>query len=110
VKRGDIVLAVARGDYGKPRPAVIVQSDLFNGTHASLLVCLLTSELINAPLFRLPLAPTPANGLLEPSQIMVDKLLALPRDRIRKWIGTADDEIMLALNRALALMLGLAGV
>ena len=27
MKRGDIVLAVARGDYGKPRPAVIVQSD-----------------------------------------------------------------------------------
>lgn len=71
MKRGDIVLAVARGDYGKPRPAVIVQSDLFNGTHASLLVCLLTSDLINAPLFRLALAPTPANGLLEPSQIMV---------------------------------------
>ena len=57
MKRGDIVLAVARGDYGKPRPAVIVQSDLFNPTHASLLVCLLTTELIDAPLFRLPLAP-----------------------------------------------------
>ena len=109
MKRGDIVLAVARGDYGKPRPAVIVQSDLFNPTHASLLVCLLTSDLINAPLFRLALAPTPANGLLEPSQIMVDKLLALPRDRIRMQIGTADDETMLGLNRALALVLGLAG-
>ncbi len=110
MKRGDIVLAVARGDYGKPRPAVVVQSDLFNGTHASLLVCLLTTELIDAPLFRLPLAPTPANGLLEPSQIMVDKLLALPRDRIRSRIGSANDETMLGLNRALALMLGLAGV
>ena len=110
MKRGDIVLAVARGDYGKPRPAVIVQSDLFNTTHASLLVCLLTSELIDAPLFRLPLAPTTANGLYESSQIMVDKLLALPRDRIRERIGVADDETMLSLNRALALMLGLAGV
>ena len=57
MKRGDIVLAVARGDYGKPRPAVIVQSDLFNATHASLLVCLLTSELIDAPLFRLRRCP-----------------------------------------------------
>jgi mRNA interferase MazF len=110
VKRGDIVLAVPRGDYGKPRPAVIVQSDLFNLTHASLLVCLLTTELIDAPLFRLPLAPTPANGLQEMSHIMVDKLLALPRDRVRAQIGTADDQTVLALNRALALMLGLAGV
>jgi mRNA interferase MazF len=110
VKRGDIVLAVARGDYGKPRPAVIVQSDLFNPTHASLLVCLLTTELINAPLFRLPMEATPANGLRETSQIMVDKLLALPRERIRERIGIADDETMLSLNRSLALMLGLAGV
>ncbi len=110
MKRGDIVLAVARGDYGKPRPAVIVQSDLFNTAHASVLVCLLTTNRIDAPLFRLPLAATSANGLLEPSQIMVDKLLALPRSRIRERIGEADDETMLALNRALALMLGLAGV
>jgi len=53
VKRGDIVLVVVRGDYGKPRPAVIVQSDLYNATHASLLVCLLTTEVVEAPLFRL---------------------------------------------------------
>ncbi len=104
------MLAVARGDYGKPRPAVIVQSDLFNTTHASLLVCLLTTELIDAPLFRLSLEPTSTNGLRETSQIMVDKLLALPRERVRGQIGSADDETMLGLNRALALMLGLAGV
>lgn len=64
MKRGDIVLAVARGDYGKPRPAVVVQSDLFNSTHASLIVCLLTSELVDAPLFRLTIPPSPTNGLV----------------------------------------------
>ena len=110
MKRGDVVLAVARGDYGKPRPAVIVQSDLFNATHASLLVCLLTTDLVDAPLFRLSLAPSATNGLREVSQIMVDKLLALPRERIRERIGAVDDETLLGMNRALALMLGLAGV
>ena len=110
MKRGDIVLVVARGDYGKPRPAVIVQSDLFNATHASLLVCLLTSEIVKAPLFRLSLHPAPENGLLEVSQIMVDKLLAIPRHRVRDCIGAIDDATLLALNRCLALMLGLAGV
>jgi mRNA interferase MazF len=72
VKRGDFVLAVVHGDYGKPRPAVVVESDLFNPTHASLLVCLLTTDLIDAPLFRLTIAPSAANGLREMSQIMVD--------------------------------------
>ena len=110
MKRGDIVLVVARGDYGKPRPAIIVQSDLYNATHASMLVCLLTTEIIKAPLFRLSLRPTPENGLHEVSQIMVDKLVALPRDRIYDCIGTVDDATLLALNRCLALMLGLAGV
>lgn len=110
MKRGDLVLAFARGDFGKPRPAVVVQSDLFNETHGSLLVCLLTTELIDAPLFRLTVQPSPASGLREASQIMVDKLLALPRDRIRDRIGTLDDAMLLALNRSLALMLGLAGL
>lgn len=110
MKRGDIVLAVFRGEYGKSRPAVAVQSDLFNATHASVRVCLLTTEVIDAPLFRLTLSPSPANGLREVSQIMVDKLLALPRDRICKRIGAADDEMLLRLNRALAFILGLAGM
>ena len=110
MKRGDIVLVVARGDYGKPRPAVIVQSDLFNGTHASVLVCLLTTEIVKAPLFRLSLRPSPENGLREVSQIMVDKLVAVPRGRVRDCIGAVDDTTLLAVNRSLALMLGLAGV
>ena len=109
VKRGDVVLVVARGDYGKPRPAIIVQSDLFNPTHASLLVCLLTTDLADAPLFRLTIEPTSENGLVGVSQIMADKLLALPRERIRERIGAVDDETLLRLNRSLALMLGLAG-
>lgn len=109
MKRGDIVLAVTRGDDGMPRPALIVQSDLFNVTHASPLVCLLTNDLIDAPLFRVSVTPSIGNGLPAPSQIMVDKLLALPRERIRERIGSVDDPTMLAVNQAMALMLGLAG-
>ena len=104
------MLVVTRGDFGKPRPALVVQSDLFNETHGSVLVCLLTTELIGAPLFRLTVQPSPANGLRQPSQIMVDKLLALPRDRVRDPIGTLDDATLLAVNRSLTLVLGLAGL
>ena len=62
ITRGDVVLVVAPGDYGKPRPAVVVQSDLFNPTHASVVVCPVTSDLIDAPLFGSPSAPGPATG------------------------------------------------
>ena len=45
MKRGTIVVVAAPGAYtGKPRPAVVVQSDLFNPTHASLTICPITSE------------------------------------------------------------------
>lgn len=107
MKRGDIVLAVASGDYGKPRPAVVVQSNLFNEPHASLVVCLMSSELLDAPLFRITVNPSEKNGLQLPSQIMVDKIMALRRDRIRACIGTLEDEALIRLNRSFMLFLGL---
>jgi len=108
MNRGDVVLLADPGDYGMPRPAVVVQSDLFNETHVSLAVCLLTSDLQDAPLFRLTVEPTRENGLQVPSQIMVDKIVALRRDRIRARIGSLSKEMMFSLNRSLMLFLGLA--
>ena len=107
VIRGDVVLVVAPGDYGKPRPAVVVQSDLFNPTHASVVVCPITSDVIDAPLFRLSVSPSPGNGLKRDSQLMVDKLLALRRDRIRRRIGALTAAEIRLLDRALRLWLAL---
>jgi len=108
MKRGDIVLAVAAGDYGKPRPALVVQADLFNDTHASILVCLMTSDIQDAPLFRITVQPSEENGLQIPSQIMVDKVMAIRREKIRTRIGSLDEEVLLRVNRSLMLFLGLA--
>jgi mRNA interferase MazF len=74
IKRGDVVICAAPGDYGKPRPAVIVQSDLFNGTHSIVVVCLITSHLEDAPLFRIPAPSGRTTALKLPSQVMVDKI------------------------------------
>ena len=87
MKRGDLVIVSAPGDYGKPRPAVIIQSDIFNETHASILVCLLTSDRQDAPLFRIDVQPTEETGLKVASQIMIDKIVALRRERIVQHIG-----------------------
>ncbi len=108
MKRGDIVLVTAPGDYGKRRPAVVIQSDLFNQTHASVIVCLMSSEPVDAPLFRLTMEPTAGNGLRAPSQIMVDKMAALRRERIGPEIGVVDEATMARLNRSLTLFLGIA--
>jgi mRNA interferase MazF len=105
MNRGDVVICAAAGDYGKPRPAVVVQSDLFNATHASVVVCPITSEPIDAPLFRVPLRPRAGNGLRLESQVMIDKIVALRRDRIKKRAGRLSASEMNQIDNALRLWL-----
>ena len=107
MKRGDVVLVVVPGDYGKPRPAVVVQTDLVNDTHSSIVVCPVTSHLQDAELFRLTIEPSPDKGLQKTSQIMVDKIVAVRRDKIREKIGKLDDKLMIRLERSLAFWLDL---
>jgi len=106
-KRGDVILCVLSGDYGKPRPAVIIQSDFFNPTHASFTVCPLTTHLLDTPLFRLPVEPTKSNGLKSVSHIMVDKMSTLKREKIGQKIGILEESQIDSLNRAIKLWLDL---
>ncbi|HEY0837749.1 MAG TPA: type II toxin-antitoxin system PemK/MazF family toxin [Azospirillum sp.] len=109
MKRGDIVLAAAKGDYGKVRPNLVVQSDLLNPTHASVLICLLeSSHLTGGNIFRIPVPPAAGNGLDRPSEVMVDKVAAIRAERVRQVIGRIDDDTMKAVDRALLVVLGLA--
>ena len=105
-QRGDVVVCVLSGDYGKPRPAVIVQSDLFNPTHASLTVCPITTYLMAAPLFRLAIEPSAENGLQSASQIMVDKISTLKIEKVHQKIGRLSQEQIDTVNEALRLWLG----
>ena len=104
MQRGDLVTVSLQGDYGKPRPALIVQSDLLTDLE-SVVLCPVTSDLRNAA-FRVTVEPNPANGLRALSQVMVDKLSTLPRTEISEPFGRLDDERMKAIDRALLLVVG----
>jgi mRNA interferase MazF len=108
MRRGDLVTVAAAGDYGKPRPAVIVQTDALPEGHASVVVCQLTSDLVNNSDFRVTIDPDPANGLRVISQVMADKPVTLRRERIGRTIGRLGDRDMARLGVALAFVLGLA--
>lgn len=91
MKRGTIVVVAARGAYtGKPRPALVVQSDLFNPTHSSITICPITTDCVDAPLFRLTLPPGSRTGLKSVSQVMIDKTVSVPRASINEEIGECD--------------------
>jgi mRNA interferase MazF len=106
--RGDVVTVTMQGDYGKPRPALVVQADLFNADHPSITLLPITSEIIAAPLFRITVEPMPANGLRAVSQIMIDKITSVRRDRIGRQIGRFDDDAMIRIGRAMAVWLSIA--
>ncbi|MEI4482792.1 MULTISPECIES: type II toxin-antitoxin system PemK/MazF family toxin [unclassified Phyllobacterium] len=105
MRRGDLVTVAISGDFGKPRPALIIQSDQFSGT-GTLTVLLLSGTPVDAPLIRLTIQPTPGNGLRKASQIMVDKAMSVKRDKLGEPFGHLDDETMVSVNRSLALFLG----
>ena len=108
MKRGAIVVVAARGAYvGKPRPAVVVQSDLFNPTHASLTICPITSDCVDAPLFRLTLPPGTRTGLRGVSQVMIDKVVSVPRGAISAEIGECDARELEAVDDGVRRWLGL---
>ena len=107
MRRGDLVIVAAPGDYGKPRPALVVQSDLFD-EHPSVTLCLVTSALRETPLVRITVDPSPDNGLQRISQVQVDKIVTLARERIGKVIGRLDDATLLKVNRSLAVFVGIA--
>jgi mRNA interferase MazF len=105
ITRGDVVVSSSPGDFGKPRPALVVQSNLFNPTHSSIVICPITSHLVDAPLFRLSISPSRENGLKTESQIMVDKINAVRREHIAKKIGRIDEAEAASVERALAIWL-----
>jgi mRNA interferase MazF len=106
VTRGDVVTIALPGDYGKPRPALVVQSDAFSALD-SVTVLRLTSAIRDFPLFRITVEPSAGNGLARRSQIMVDKAATVPRAKIGQRVGRLEPDRMLAVNTAMAKFLGL---
>jgi mRNA interferase MazF len=101
------VVVATSGDYGKPRPALVVQSDLF-AELPSVVICPLTTTLRDdADLFRLEVEPSAGNGLREVSQIAIDKITVVPVAKIGDVIGEGGSALLLRVDRALALFLGI---
>ena len=107
MKRGDLVTVALQGDFGKPRPALVIQADRFDET-ATVTILPITGALTEAPLLRLPVEPSETNRLWKRSQIMIDKASTTPRDRIGPTFGHLDDETMVSVTRSLAVFLGIA--
>jgi mRNA interferase MazF len=107
MRRGEIWTVSGTGYAGKPRPAVLIQDDAFDAT-GSVTICAFTSDETEAPLFRLLIKPSDANGLRSASRLMVDKVTTIAKSKLGERVGRIEDADMLRLNQALLVFLGLA--
>jgi mRNA interferase MazF len=105
--RGDLVTVAMQGDFGKPRPALVIQADQFN-EHMTVTVLPITSTLVTAPLLRITIHPNEANGLRKPSQVMIDKIMTVMHDKISPAFGRIDADTLIEIERCLAVFLGIA--
>lgn len=105
--RGDLVTIALQGDFGKPRPALVIQADPFDEL-ATVTVLPITSTLVEAPLIRIKVEPSPDNGLQKASQVMVDKAITVKRDKVGGAFGRVDTGTMIQVERCLAVFLGIA--
>lgn len=104
--RGQLMTITLQGDFGKPRPALVIQSDHFS-SHPSVTVLPVTSDLRNTPLFRVKVLPSEMNGLRLQSQVMIDKAVTIARDKLGERIGDLESETLLEVDRCLAVFLGI---
>ena len=109
MRRGEIWTVAGSGYAGKPRPALVIQSDLFQ-LLPSVTVCLITSDLTNAEdVLRIPVTPTSTNGLRGPSMVCIDKIATIPTNRVGTQAGTLETETLAEVDQALIVFLGFAG-
>jgi mRNA interferase MazF len=107
MRRGDFVTIAMQGDFGKPRPALVIQADQFS-EHASVTVLPVTGTFVPAPLLRITVQPSPENGLRKPTQVMVDKAMTVRRDKVGDAFGHVEADVMVEVERCLAVFLGIA--
>lgn len=105
--RGDFVTISLQGEFGKPRPALIIQSDRFN-EHATVTVLPVTGTMVAAPLLRVTVQPDASNGLQKPSQVMVDKAMTVKSDKVGPAFGRIGADALIVVERCLAVFLGIA--
>ncbi len=106
MKRGDVVTVIMPGSYGKPRPAIIYQADVFNKM-SSVTILPLTSHIVDLPIIRPNIEPGPDNGLAKRSQVMIDKINTVPKAKIDQVIGKISQKNITELNRSLIAFLGI---
>ena len=111
VKRGDIYYAdlspVVGSEQGGLRPVLIIQNDVGNRYSPTVIAAAITSRLGKNRL------PTHIDvyadrvGLVKDSVILLEQVRTLDKRRLKEKMGHLDEDMMVQVNRAIAVSVGL---
>jgi len=79
-----------------------------NGARAGAQARPVGASVVEAPLVRIAVTPSPSNGLRKPSQLMVDKLFSGPIQELRAVVGQLEPQVLIELDLALRVWLDLS--
>ena len=113
VKRGDIYYAdlspVVGSEQGGMRPVLIIQNDVGNKYSPTVIAAAITSRMGKTKL------PTHIDiyaaraGLARDSVVLLEQVRTLDKRRLKEKMGHLDDNMMTAVNNAIAVSFGLGG-
>ncbi len=104
---GHTLVVLPALDWGRPRPALVIQANHFSES-TTVTILPVTSTLVAAPLLRIKVQPDAENNLQKPSQVMIDKIMTVEREKVGATFGRLGADALVEVERCLALFLGIA--
>lgn len=111
IKRGDVYFAdlspVRGSEQGGQRPVLIVQNNIGNKYSPTVIIAAITAKIAKAKLPTHVEVEASKVGLIKDSVILLEQVRTIDKIRLIQKLGQLEDDVMLEVNRALAISLGL---
>lgn len=111
IKRGDVYFAdlspVRGSEQGGQRPVLIIQNNIGNKYSPTVIIAAITAKIAKAKLPTHVEVEASKVGLIKDSVILLEQVRTIDKTRLIQKLGQLEDEVMVEVNRALAISLGL---
>jgi len=98
---------VVGSEQGGVRPVLVVQNDIGNRYSPTIIITAITSQINKAKLPTHVEIGASEYGLTKDSVILLEQLRTIDKKRLEEKIGHLDDDMMIRVNEALSISLGL---
>ncbi len=113
IKRGDIYYAelnpVVGSEQGGTRPVLIISNDIGNSHSLTVIIAAITGKTKTKAKLPTHTEVKDTEGLDRDSIILLEQIRTIDKRRLREYMGTLDQRFLFAMDKALAISIGLNG-